>query len=107
MEHALHLAAGHVLSHITPVRTEKTRRARNDDDDDNDNDDEETYAGAASSDNCSTVISNAVHKMLGLIKQVSLICCIAFVTFPNTSFRYENHLKLVLSSSGCVARLMS
>jgi hypothetical protein len=106
MEHVLHLAAGHVLSHIAPVRTEKTHGARNNDDNNNNNNDKETYAGAASSNNCSTMISNAIHKMLGLIKQVSLICCIAFVTFPNTSFRYENCLKLVLSLSGCVVRLM-
>ncbi len=77
MEHVLHLAAGHVLSHITPVHTEKTRRARNNNNDDNDNN--KTYAGTASSDNCSTIISNATCKMLGLIKQVSLIHHICYI----------------------------
>ncbi len=79
MEHMLHLAAGHVLSHITPVCTEKTCGARNDDNDDDDNDNDETYAGTASSDNCSSIISNAVRKMLGLIKQVSLIHHVCYI----------------------------
>jgi hypothetical protein len=62
MEHSLHLAAGHVLSRITPAH-----KARIDDEDDN------TSAGAASSDECGTNISHGLRKLLGLIKQVCVI----------------------------------
>jgi len=64
MEHLLHLGAGHVLSHIVPVPTKKTNDTRNEDEDD-----------GLSSDNSSTDESGAItlgalHKMMGLIKQV-------------------------------------
>jgi hypothetical protein len=76
MEHSLHLAAGHVLSHITPESTEKAHGAGND----NDNDiDDETFAGAASSDDGSAVISNSIRKLLGLITQVRLIHWVHYI----------------------------
>ncbi len=57
MEHLLHLAVGHVLSHITPMQTEQTHGARKDDKDDKISVGEE----------CSTIISYSLQKMLGLI----------------------------------------
>ena len=74
MEHSLHLAAGHVLSHITPVDAEKTCEARDDDDDD----DNETSVGATSNDH-SGIISNTLCKLLGLIKQVHLITRVRYI----------------------------
>ena len=64
MEHSLHLGAGHVLLHIIPVPTRKTNNTRNEDEDD-----------GLSSDNSSTdesgaITPGALHKMMGLIKQV-------------------------------------
>ena len=64
MEHSLHLAVGHVLSRITPMQT-KTRGVGNN------NDDNESEAAA--SDDSSAIISHALRKLLGLIKQVRLI----------------------------------
>ena len=71
MEHSLHLAAGHVLSHITPVQTEQMRGARKDDEND------ETSVG----EECSAIISHGLRKMLGLINQVYIICriCICYI----------------------------
>jgi len=71
MEHSLHLTVGHVLSRITPVQT-KTRGARND------NDDNESEVAVASDDS-STIISHALRKLLGLIKQVHLIHHIYYI----------------------------
>jgi hypothetical protein len=68
MEHSLHLAAGHVLSRITPAR-----KAIIDDEDD------DTSAGAASSDECGANISHGLRKLLGLIKQVCVIHCICSI----------------------------
>jgi hypothetical protein len=68
MEHLLHLAAGHVLSHITPVYTEMTCKATNNEEND------ETSAGGATSDECSPIIATGLQKLLGLIKQVCIIC---------------------------------
>ncbi len=67
MEHSLHLAAGHVLSCITLVHTEITRKATNDEEND------ETSAGSATSDECSAIIATGLRKLLGLIKQVCII----------------------------------
>ena len=67
MEHSLHVAVGHILSSITPVDAEKTRKA---DDNDNDNDNDEFSAGAATFDNCSAMLSHALRKLLGLIVQI-------------------------------------
>ncbi len=67
MEHTLHLAAGHVLSRITPMHTERTRKARIDDKNDNSSD------GTAASDDGSAIISHGLCKLLGLIKQVRVI----------------------------------
>jgi hypothetical protein len=64
MEHSLHVAVGHILSSITPVDAEKTLKA-----DDNDNDNEFS-AGTAMFDNCSTMLSHALWKLLGLIVQI-------------------------------------
>jgi hypothetical protein len=72
MEHSLHLAVGHILSTITSVDAEKTHKARDDDDDngdDNDNDNEFS-AGAATFDDCSASLSDALRKLLGLIVQI-------------------------------------
>ncbi len=62
MEHLLHLAAGHVLSHITLAH-----KARINDEND------ETSAGTATSNECSANISQGLCKLLGLIKQVCVI----------------------------------
>ena len=70
MEHTLHLVVGHVLSRITPMHTERTRKARIDDEDDNTSDD------AAASNDGSAIISHGLHKLLGLIKQVRVVLCI-------------------------------
>ena len=70
MEHSLHLAAGHVLSCITPVHTRKPHRARNDDGDDDDE-----SVGGATDDEASAVLSHALRKLLGLIKQV----CVCYI----------------------------
>jgi len=64
MEHSLNLAVGHLLSHVLPVHTASAAR---------DNDDDELVEGAPPSDNASTVISHALHKLLGVIKQVRLV----------------------------------
>ena len=64
MEHSLHVAVGHILSSITPVDAEKTRKADDDDDDD------EFLAGAATFDDCSAMLSHALRKLLGLIVQI-------------------------------------
>jgi hypothetical protein len=74
MEHSLHLAAGHILSTITSVDAEKTHKARDDNDDDGDDDDnddnDEFSAGAATFDDCSASLSDALRKLLGLIVQI-------------------------------------
>ena len=69
MEHSLHLAAGHILSTLTSVNAEKTHKARDDDDDDGD-DNNEFSAGAATFDDCSASLSDALRKLLGLIVQI-------------------------------------
>ena len=60
----MHVAVGHILSSITPVDAEKTRKADDDDDDD------EFSAGAATFDDCSAMLSHALRKLLGLIVQI-------------------------------------
>jgi len=65
MEHSLHLGVGHVLSRITPLDTRKTRGAGNDNEDDE--------SGDESDDEYGDIISGALRKLLGLIKQVRLI----------------------------------
>ncbi len=65
MEHSLHLGVGHVLSRITTMDARKTRGAGNDNEGD-ESDDE-------SDDGYGDVLSGALRKLLGLIKQVCLI----------------------------------
>ena len=64
MEHSLHVAVGHILSHITQVNAEKMHKARDKDKDD------ESWAAAATSDNCSGILSHALQKLLRLIIQI-------------------------------------
>ncbi len=64
MEHSLHVAVGHILSHITQVDAEKMRKAGDKDEDD------ESWAAAATSDNCSGILSHALQKLLRLIIQI-------------------------------------
>ena len=64
MEHSLHVAVGHILSSITPVNAEKTRKA------DDNNNNNEFSAGAATFDDCSAMLSHALRKLLGLIVQI-------------------------------------
>jgi len=64
MEHSLHLGAGHVLSHIVPVPTRKTNDTRNEDEDDGLSSDD------SSTDESGAITPGALHKMMGLIKQV-------------------------------------
>ena len=101
MEHLFHLAACHVLSQITPMRTEKRPLATIDNEDDNYN----ISVGNAISDDCSTILSQGLGKLLGLIKQVCDQSCL--FTFSNESVRYESHLKPDPSSSACVTRSTS
>jgi hypothetical protein len=65
MEHALHLAAGHVLSCIAPAPTAKKNSTGID------NEDDELSADGSSADDSGRVIPGALRKMLELIKQVS------------------------------------
>ena len=76
MEHSLHLAAGHVLSRITPVHTENMPAARNDELDESD---DETSAGTATSDEGSAIISHALRKLLGFITQVHILYRICYI----------------------------
>ena len=76
MEHSLHLAAGHVLSRITPVHAENTPMPRNDESDESD---DETFEGTATSEEGSTVIACALHKSLGFIIQVHILYCICYI----------------------------
>ena len=73
MEHSLHLAAGHVLSRITPVHTEMIRKATNNEENN------ETSAGSMTSDECSPIIATGLRKLLGLIKQVCIICRLCYI----------------------------
>jgi len=68
MEHSLHLGVGHLLSCIIPVNTRKTHGVRNDENEDDDFD-------ISPDDEYGPVISDALRKLLGLIKQVRRICC--------------------------------
>ena len=101
MEHSLHLVACHVLSQITPMQTEKRPLATINNEDNNYN----ISVGDAISDDCSTVLSQGLGKLLGLIKQVHDQSCL--FTSSNESVRYGSHLKPDPSSSACVARSMS
>ena len=74
MEHSLHLVVGHVLSCITPVHTRKPHRARNDDGDDDDK-----SVGSATDDEASAILSHALRKLLGLIKQVCVIHHVCYI----------------------------
>jgi len=67
MEHSLHLAVGHVLSHITPMHTEKKHHARKYSEDD------KSSPNISASNDGSAIILHALHKLLGLIKQVCVI----------------------------------
>ena len=64
MEHSLHVAAGHILLYITQVNAKKMRKARDKDEDD------ESWAATAMSDNCSSILSHALQKLLRLIVQI-------------------------------------
>ena len=64
MEHSMNLAVGHFLSHVTPMHTASAAR---------DNDDDGSAEDAAPSDDSSAIISNALRKLLTLIKQVRLV----------------------------------
>ena len=68
MEHSLNLGVTHILSRIAPMRTGKT------DGTSNDNDNDESLAGDTSDDR-GDVIAGALHKLIGLIKQVRPIDC--------------------------------
>ncbi len=70
MEHSLHLAAGHVLSHILPAETGKIHGAGAG----NGNRDGESSEDA-SSDDSGAIISGALRKLMSLIKQVGRIRC--------------------------------
>jgi len=63
IEHALHLAAGHLLSNVTPIHIGETHGACNDDKGD------ELLGDDASSDD-SVITPGALRKLMGLIKQV-------------------------------------
>jgi len=76
MEHLLHLAVGHILLCITPVHAENTPTARKDDKDELDN---KTSTDAATSDEGSTILSHALHKLLGLIMQVCILYCVCYI----------------------------
>ncbi len=76
MEHLLHLAVGHVLSRITPVHTENMPAARKDESDESD---DKTSTGTATSDEGSTVLSQALHKLLGLITQVCILYHVCYI----------------------------
>ena len=70
MEHSLHLAAGHVLSHIFPMATGKIRGVGAG----NDNGDGESSEDASSHDS-GAIISGALRKLMTLIKQVGRVHC--------------------------------
>ena len=73
MEHSLHLAAGHALSCITPMHTTKKHSAGKD------NKEDGSSAGVVASDNGSAIISHALCKLLGLIKQVRVLHHIYYI----------------------------
>jgi hypothetical protein len=50
-----------------------TRKATNDEEND------ETSAGGATSDECSPIIATELRKLLGLIKQVCIICRLCYI----------------------------
>ena len=81
---------------IITMHTTKKHSARKD------NKEDGSSAGIVASDNGSAIISHALRKLLGLIKQG--VYSIASIISTNTSFRYENRLKLVLSLDRYVAR---
>ena len=72
MEHSLHLGVGHILSHIIPVRTNRTHGAGKVSNDNESN-------GGVTSDDSSTVTPHALYKLLELIKQVYLIHHIYYI----------------------------
>jgi hypothetical protein len=86
MEHSLHLAVGHVLSHVTPVHTGKTHVGKDDDN--------ESLAGVVSDDS-TAIISHALRKLLGLIKQVRLIEHIYYIELIHL-------LDTKIASSSCI-----
>jgi len=67
MEHSLHLAASHFLSCITPTQRVKTYEGGNNNKDDESSDDDDAC------DDPSAIATEALCKLLGLIKQVSPI----------------------------------
>lgn len=64
MEHSLNLGVGHLLSHVTPARTGSVTKG---------NDDDDSGEGTVPSDYSTAIISHALRKLLGLIKQVRVI----------------------------------
>ena len=62
MEHSLHLGVGHILSHIVPVRTNRTHGARKVSDDDESN-------GGVTSDGSSTITPHALYKLLEVLNR--------------------------------------
>ena len=73
MEHSLHLAVGHALSCITPMHTMKKHSAGKD------NKEDGSSAGIVASNNGSAIISHALRKLLGLIKQVHVLHHIYYI----------------------------
>ena len=67
MEHSLHLTAGHFLSCITPVKPVTAHEGGTD------NKNDELSEDDGYCDDSSTITAEALHKLLGLIKQVSPI----------------------------------
>jgi hypothetical protein len=61
MEHSVHVSAGHVIGHVTPIRTVKVVDVDQDDD---------GSSGDEDSDDGDGIIASASCKVLGLIRQV-------------------------------------
>jgi hypothetical protein len=99
MEHALNLAAGHVISHIVPIKPGKTHRAgASDDNKDNESSEND------SDDDSGPTISDALRKLMGLIKQVCRIdrIYVTVIGCTKPSFRYGTRLKSARFSRVCV-----
>jgi predicted transcriptional regulator len=64
MEHSLHLGVGHLLARITPARTRKAQDAGKED---------ESSFDSADSDCISSILSDALRKLLALIRQVRIM----------------------------------
>jgi len=66
MEHSLHLGVGHVLARVTPARTRKAQDTGKED---------ESSSDSADSDGISSILSDALRKLLALIRQVHIKFC--------------------------------